>query len=126
MAAPVRVAAQALGDGTVSVVAGIGVFGTGRPASPIDRCIGIGGSLAAPPLPHHRTYGSVYGGSVDYAVCGTATEARPSDLKKTIGIAMVSAGLFAIRHGPCGLPAVCAAKSRPTPRRRSLAKRVRP
>jgi hypothetical protein len=32
------------------------------------RCglqIGIGGSLAAPPLPHHRTYGSVYGGSVD-------------------------------------------------------------
>ncbi len=27
--------------------------------------IGIGGSLATPPLPHHRTYGSVYGGSVD-------------------------------------------------------------
>jgi hypothetical protein len=26
--------------------------------------IGIGGSLAAPPLPHHRTYGSVSGGSV--------------------------------------------------------------
>jgi hypothetical protein len=25
--------------------------------------IGIGGNLAAPPLPHHRTYGSVYGGS---------------------------------------------------------------
>jgi transposase len=29
------------------------------------KSIGIGGSLAAPPLPHHRTYGSVYGGSVD-------------------------------------------------------------
>src|SRR5260370_37478214 len=29
--------------------------------------IGIGGSLAAPPLPHHRTYGSVYGGSRRYA-----------------------------------------------------------
>ena len=29
------------------------------------RSIGIGGSLAAPPLPHHRTYGSVYGGSAD-------------------------------------------------------------
>src|SRR6266436_702392 len=28
--------------------------------------IGIGGSLAAPPLPHHRTYGSVYGGSRSY------------------------------------------------------------
>jgi hypothetical protein len=27
--------------------------------------IGIGGSLATPPLPHHRTYGSVYGGSMD-------------------------------------------------------------
>jgi hypothetical protein len=25
--------------------------------------IGIGGSLAAPPLPHHRAYGSVHGGS---------------------------------------------------------------
>jgi hypothetical protein len=28
---------------------------------------------------------------------------------------MVSAGLFASREGPCGLPAVCAARSRPTP-----------
>ena len=27
--------------------------------------IGIGGSLAAPPLPHHRTYGFVYGGSAN-------------------------------------------------------------
>ena len=27
--------------------------------------IGIGGSLTTPPLPHHRTYGSVYGGSID-------------------------------------------------------------
>src|SRR3984893_7089849 len=25
--------------------------------------IAIGGSLAAPPLPHHRAYGSVHGGS---------------------------------------------------------------
>src|ERR1700688_4575794 len=31
------------------------------------EAIGIGGSLAAPPLPHHRTYGSVYGGSRSYA-----------------------------------------------------------
>jgi hypothetical protein len=31
------------------------------------QVIGIGGSLAAPPLPHHRTYGSVYGGSRGYA-----------------------------------------------------------
>jgi hypothetical protein len=26
--------------------------------------IGIGGRLAAPPLPHHRAYGSVHGGSI--------------------------------------------------------------
>jgi hypothetical protein len=37
-----------------------------------QRLIGIGGSLATSPLPHHRTYGSVSGGSVDYAVCGAA------------------------------------------------------
>jgi hypothetical protein len=30
-----------------------------------DGDIGIGESLAAPPLPHHRTYGSVYGGSAN-------------------------------------------------------------
>ena len=29
------------------------------------EAIGIGGSLAAPPLPHHRAYGSVHGGSTD-------------------------------------------------------------
>jgi hypothetical protein len=27
--------------------------------------IGIGESLAAPPLPHHRTCGSAYGGSAE-------------------------------------------------------------
>jgi hypothetical protein len=32
--------------------------------------IGIGGGFAAPPLPHHRTYGSVYGGSVILALTG--------------------------------------------------------
>src|SRR5215831_1290995 len=57
---------------------------------------------------------------------GSATETRPSEAKKRFGIAMVSAGLFASRQGPCGLPAVCAARSRPTPQRRSSAKRVRP
>jgi hypothetical protein len=68
--------------------------------------IGIGGRLAASPLPHHRTYGSVYGGSVDYAGLGAAMEAKPSDLKKTVCKAMLSAGLAANRQGPCGLPAV--------------------
>jgi hypothetical protein len=31
----------------------------------IELEIGIGGSLTTPPLPHHRAYGSVHGGSVD-------------------------------------------------------------
>src|SRR5215216_7186092 len=77
--------------------------------------IGIGGSLSTPPLPHHRTYGSVYGGSLDYACRNSAMEVRPSEPKKAIGIAVVSAGLLASRQGPCGLPAVRAARSRPTP-----------
>src|SRR5882762_211794 len=38
-----------------------------RPDHTCGSMIGIGGSLAAPPLPHHRTYGSVYGGSRSYA-----------------------------------------------------------
>src|SRR3954464_6799528 len=86
--------------------------------------IGIGGSLAAPPLPHHRTYGPVYGGSADYATGAAATEGRPSALRTALERAMFSAGLLLSRQGPCGAPAVCAAKSWPTPRRRSSAKRV--
>ncbi|MGE5159118.1 MAG: hypothetical protein ACM3OF_13355, partial [Gemmatimonas sp.] len=56
------------------------------PTTVVGR-IGIGGSLAASPLPHHRTYGSVSGGSVDYAGCCAATEAKPSALKNAIGMA---------------------------------------
>ena len=46
---------------------------TGLLAAAEGRChpqgrsaIGIGGSLAAPPLPHHRAYGSVHGGSTEF------------------------------------------------------------
>ena len=35
----------------------------------LPRIIGIGGNLAAPPLPHHRAYGSVHGGSTDLSGC---------------------------------------------------------
>ncbi|MCL2716672.1 MAG: hypothetical protein FWD68_19460, partial [Alphaproteobacteria bacterium] len=42
-----------------------------------SHLIGIGGPLARPPLPHHRTYGSVSGGSTDYAGFGAVTVARP-------------------------------------------------
>src|SRR5271157_4672362 len=46
--------------------------------------IGIGGSLAAPPLPHHRAYGSVHGGSVDYAAGAPAREARRRVLRLVV------------------------------------------
>ena len=88
--------------------------------------IGIGGCLAAPPLPHHRAYGSVPGGSVDYAALGWVREGRPSDRKKTFGRAMARAGLLLSRHGPWALPAVFAARCLPTPRRRNAANRTLP
>src|SRR6266480_8008024 len=60
------------GTGDAGVVAEdrFGSIATSVDASPksaLPSLIGIGGSLAAPPLPHHRTYGSVYGGSRSYA-----------------------------------------------------------
>src|SRR5208337_3270990 len=71
-----------------------------RTACPLIA-IGIGGSLAAPPLPHHRAYGSVHGGSVDYAAGAPAREARRRVLRKSsFESAMASAGLLLIRQGP--------------------------
>src|SRR5579871_1566333 len=68
--------------------------------------IGIGGSLAAPPLPHHRTYGSVYGGSVRLTHPIGRTRSTPSQFQKRLGSAMLSAGLRLRRHGPWALAAV--------------------
>jgi len=42
--------------------------------------IGIGGGFAASPLPHHRTYGSVYGGSVIVALAGWRFEALSANV----------------------------------------------
>jgi hypothetical protein len=61
------------------------------------------GGLAISALPHH---------SADYAGRGAATEVKPSEPKKLLGRAMLSARLFASRKGTCGLPAVCAVRSR--------------
>ena len=48
-----------------------------KDAAAVGRChprgrsaIGIGGSLTAPPLPHHRAYGSVHGGSTELSGMG--------------------------------------------------------
>ncbi len=50
------------------------------PVRPAHK-IGIGGSLAAPPLPHHRAYGSVHGGSVGYAVTEGFKDGRPNEAR---------------------------------------------
>jgi hypothetical protein len=67
--------------------------------------IGIGGRVAHPPLPHHRTCGSAYGGSEGYVrpsySCG-----RPRESKYAVGSARCRAGLLATRQGPHTLPAV--------------------
>jgi putative endonuclease len=50
----------------------------------LAQAIAIGGSLAAPPLPHHRAYGSVHGGSVA-ASCGSRHRVgRPPAAKKAL------------------------------------------
>src|SRR5271168_3800766 len=90
------------------------------------RRIGIGGEPhgPAPPTPpcirvRTRRFGKLIG------LLGTR-EGRPSAASEALRNARVRAGLLLSRQGPCGLPAVCAARSRPTPRRRSSANRVRP
>jgi hypothetical protein len=75
------------------------------------------GGLAISALPHH---------SADYAGRGAATEVKPSEPKKLFGRAMLSARLFASRQGTCGLPAVCAVRSRADARRRSSTNRALP
>ena len=80
---------------------------------------------SSPPTPPYirvriRRFGGLSG------LVGPRGKLGRASARKAFGRAMVSAGLLLSRQGPCGLPAVCAAKSRPTPRRRSSAKRVRP
>src|SRR5215470_4986936 len=41
-------------------------------------------------------------------------DGKPSAPKAALGKAIARAGLLLSRQGPCGLPAVCAARSRPT------------
>src|SRR5215467_5085418 len=78
----------------------------------------------APPTPPYvrvriRRFGELCG------LLGTR-EGRPSVAKKAVGNAMARAGLLLIRHGPCGLPAVGAARATSTPRLISCANLVRP
>ena len=115
--------------------------------------IGIGGRLAAPPLPHHRAYGSVprrFGrvSSQGRSRCGNPSEAKYApgsaqqsaavsvtrqgvgessapDTKYAPGSAQQSAAVSVTRHGPRLLRAVRMASFAFTPRFRSSRKRVR-
>src|ERR1700738_3581732 len=53
-----------------------------------------------------------------------AREGRPSEAREAFGKARANAALLLSRHGPWGLPAVVAAKARPTSRRGSSTKRA--
>ena len=61
--------------------------------------IGIGGSLAAPPLPHHRAYGSVHGGSTVIRWRMPAKEGRPSAANVALDRAMLRRRAGAIAPG---------------------------
>ena len=70
------------------------------------------------PLPHHRAYGTVHGGSMDTS-CHPTRDGKPKLLKTLAGKASDSAGVFDRRHGPCALLLVFYASRTDTPRLRS-------
>jgi Resolvase, N terminal domain len=73
------------------------------------------GRVTPPPLPHHRTCGSAYGGSADKSYNRAIIGGRPRETKWALGKAMLSAGDLAIRHGPWLLLAVRFARAYSTP-----------
>ncbi len=66
----------------------------------LERTIGIGGSLAAPPLPHHRAYGSVHGGSTDLSGCTGFKRDEPS--RRAFGLGTRQAGFGPLGSGAPG------------------------
>ncbi len=87
-------------------------------SKPRCRLIGIGEDLAILPLPHHRAYGAVHGGSMN-KFRHPARDGSPKLLKTLAGRASDSAGVFDRRHGPCALLLVFHASRTDTPRLRS-------
>ena len=89
--------------------------------------IGIGGSLAAPPLPHHRAYGSVHGGSIRLSFGGQDTDEEGRASRRTRWAAPCCTVTWrAMRQSPDRDPAATAAWNWDTPLRRSSLKRLRP
>lgn len=68
--------------------------------SPEPDLIGIGAAVTRRPLPHHRAYGSVHGGSRGYAGGSSTSEGSPSDLKYAFESPTERALERARYHGP--------------------------
>src|SRR5713226_2069142 len=49
--------------------------------TPLNAVIGIGAAVTRRPLPHHRAYGSVHGGSRWLSQHSSNNDGSPSDLK---------------------------------------------
>jgi hypothetical protein len=71
--------------------------------------IGIGAAAARRPLPHHRAYGSVHGGSRRLRQQSSNNEGRPSDLNYALERPTLRALVSARYQGPRPLPAILAA-----------------
>src|SRR5438445_11663779 len=91
-----------------------------------SKAIGIGGSFAAPPLPHHRAYGSVHGGSVAASCDGRCQGEKTAGGEEGVGQSGLEGGVPT--EPPGAVPAraaaaVVAASDGPIPAWRSAVER---
>src|SRR5205809_4322143 len=82
--------------------------------------IGIGGTIAHPPLPHHRTYGSVYGGSNQLSFRPAANKKSPSEAvprwaEQTTWPDSDSDAMALDCYRPCSLPSQVSRRVSPVP-----------
>src|SRR5437763_487959 len=89
------------------------------------RLIGIGAAVTRRPLPHHRAYGSVHGGSSQLREPVPASEGNPRTRKYSLESPACNAVERDRRHGPWPLEAAWRARSAPTPNSIKAARRRR-
>src|ERR1022692_4418339 len=87
--------------------------------------IGIGAAVTRRPLPHHRAYGSVHGGSRRLREQSSHNDGSPSDLKYAFESPTARALAFARYQGPRPLPAVLLASGSRTRSSNRAARRRR-
>jgi hypothetical protein len=83
--------------------------------------IGIGGSFAAPPLPRHRAYGSVHGGSVAASRGGRCQSGKTAGGEEGVGQSGLEGGVPT--EPPRAVPARCRRGGGERPADRVLAQR---